>query len=440
MSRQRAALPYRQNEREILHSQQHTKKDFSPELTLHLTPDAKENRVSATPARRGVWTDETYREIVRVICSGQVIDGNAAEGLQSLISEALGVRNVLLCGSGSLALELALRACGVRPGDEIVIPTFCCSAIVPPILSIGATPVLADIGEELNITRETIAAVLTKKTRAVIVPHLFGNPADIQEIIELAQSRNLFVIDDAAQAFGAHIGNRPVGSFGNFGILSFGNEKICPSIGGGALVSRGNETFVLKSAVLLESAPYVETLRRCLSTLIWNRWPHWLASLAKLRGSRSDPTAMPLPYRREAMANVYAAVAVTLMKRLTEHITARRERVRVYQELLGHNDSLELIPHRFGSACLTQVVRVLPRKRSRDIATDVVNALAAEGFKVQGSYVPLHLIPGLSACVWDRLPHADRIWSDLIELPCEPSVGLNDLAQIATVVAAVAGG
>ncbi|HEX5605364.1 MAG TPA: aminotransferase class V-fold PLP-dependent enzyme [Candidatus Binatia bacterium] len=385
-----------------------------------------------------MWTQETYREIVRVICSGQVIDGNALEELESIISEALAVRSVLLCGSGSFALELALSAGGVQPGDEIVIPTFCCSAIVPPILSIGATPVLADIGEELNITRETVAAVLTKKTRAVIVPHLFGNPADIQDILELAQRRNFFVIDDAAQAFGATIGKRPVGSFGNFGILSFGDEKLCPSIGGGALVSRENDIFVAKSAMPLRSASYVTTLRRCFSTLIWNCSRHWFAPLTKLRGSHSDPTVIPACYGREAMPNLYAAVAVTLVERLAEHIAARRERVRAYQQLLGHNDSLELIPHRLGSACVTQVVRVLPRKRSRDIAMDVVNALAAEKYAIRGSYVPLHLIPGLSACVWDRLPHADRIWSDLIELPCEPSVGFDDVTQIATIVAAVA--
>ena len=408
------------------------------EFTLHLAPDAKNHRACATPAQRGVWTDETYREILRAISSGRIINGDALHELRVRIRERLGVRNVLLCGSGSLALELALRACGVQPGDEIVVPTFCCSAIVRPILSLGATPVLADIGEELNITRETVVTVLTKKTRVVIVPHLFGNPAEIQSIEELAQSRNIYVVDDAAQAFGAIIGNQPVGSFGNFGILSFGNEKLCPSIGGGALVSRENETFVAKSALPLSSAPYVATVRRCLSRFISNRWQHWLAPLTKLRASHSDPAVIPSCYGREAMPNVYAAVAVTLTKRLTEHIAARRERVRAYQELLGRNGSLELISHRLGSACLTQVVRVLARKRSRDIAMDVVNALAAEKYVNRGSYVPLHLIPGLSACVWDRLPHADRIWSDLIELPCEPSVGFDDLAKIATIVAAVA--
>lgn len=402
---------------------------------VFLSPHSYFSRVPrAVPA----WNPKTYREIARTICSGHVVDGHELERLQSLISEALGVRSVFLCGSGSFALELALRACGVHHGDEVVIPTFCCSAVVPPILSLGATPVLADVGDELNVTAETVAAVVTRKTRVVIVPHLFGNPAEIQEIVELAHSRNLYVIDDAAQAFGASIDGQPVGSFGNFGILSFGNEKLCPSIGGGALVSRRKESFVHKSATPLTSAPYVATLRRCLSTLVRNRPRQWLAPFARLRISRSDPMGIPSPYGREAMANIYAAVAMTLVESLTENIAARRERVRMYQHLLGDQAQLKLIPHRAGSACLTQVVRILAQNRSRDPAAELVRVFCAQGYEVRGSYIPLHLIPGLSTCVWDRLPYADRIWSDLIELPCEPSVGFEDLAQIANIIAAVA--
>jgi dTDP-4-amino-4,6-dideoxygalactose transaminase len=92
-----------------------------------------------------VWSQETYREIVRVICSGRVIHGSELQRLQFLIGEKLNVQSVLLCGSGSLALELALLACGIQKGDEVVLPSFCCSSIVLPIVAIGATPVLADV-------------------------------------------------------------------------------------------------------------------------------------------------------------------------------------------------------------------------------------------------------------------------------------------------------
>jgi cysteine sulfinate desulfinase/cysteine desulfurase-like protein len=124
-----------------------------------------------------------------------------------------------------LALEIALRACDLRPGDEVVIPTFCCTSVVAPILAVGANPVLADVGEELNITLETLQMALTKKSRAIIVPHLFGNPADIESIVDLARARNIRVIDDAAQALGATINGRPAGTFGDAGILSFGSIK-----------------------------------------------------------------------------------------------------------------------------------------------------------------------------------------------------------------------
>ena len=120
------------------------------------------------------WKGATYRGILRAFFSGSIIEGPDLGNLRSALIERLGVEEAILCGSGSLALEIALRACGVREGDEVVIPTFCCTSVVPPILAVGARPVLADIGEELNITAETVEAALTKKTRAIIVPHLLA--------------------------------------------------------------------------------------------------------------------------------------------------------------------------------------------------------------------------------------------------------------------------
>ena len=102
------------------------------------------------------WSGATYRSILRCLISGHIIDGSELGKLRSQVIETLGVADAVMCGSGSLALELALRTCGIRAGDEVVIPTFCCSAVVPPILAVGATPVLAEVGEELNLTVETV--------------------------------------------------------------------------------------------------------------------------------------------------------------------------------------------------------------------------------------------------------------------------------------------
>jgi len=385
------------------------------------------------------WNREIYRNILHCLISGSLLDGPQVGALKSQIVAALGAADASLTGSGSLALELALRACDVREGDEVVLPTFCCTAVVPPILAVGATPVLADVGDELNLTIETFQAALTQKTRAVIVPHLFGNPAEIDGIVALVRGRNIRVIDDAAQALGAMIDGQPVGNFGDAGILSFGAEKVCFGLGGGALVSRREEFIQTVSQMNLLTPALAPVVANLLSTFFWRRLRRWTLPLrSALAPIAPAPDAAPIPYRRESMSNLAAAVASSLMQTLGQNILARRARVEVYRELLGNHSKVELISHRVGSAYLTQVIRVLPRHRDDDAASRVITALRAGGYEVQGSYVPIHLMSSFSHCVWDRLPYAERVWADLVELPCEPSVSLTDVERIAAIVKNIA--
>jgi dTDP-4-amino-4,6-dideoxygalactose transaminase len=382
------------------------------------------------------WNRATYRQILRSLCSGSIVEGAELHDLRLQVMETLRVREALLCGSGSLALEIALRACEVTRGDEVVIPTFCCSAVVPPILTVGAIPVLADVGEELNLTVDTVGAVITQKTKAIIVPHLFGNPADIGAIIELARQKNIRVIDDAAQALGATIDGRPVGSFGDAGVLSFGSEKICSGLGGGAAISSQKDFLTERSMVGLAPARCFSTLTSFLSTLVWRRWRRWaLPVQGVFSASKSrSPNELPSPYRKQRLANLNAAVALSLLQSLRANITARRARAHAFQELLGSVEGLQLVPHRTGSACLTQVVRVLPNCNRRDLASHVIEALGCSGYEIQGSYVPIHLLSNFNECVWDQLPYAERVWAELIELPCEPSVTLDNIERIAASV------
>jgi dTDP-4-amino-4,6-dideoxygalactose transaminase len=368
--------------------------------------------------------------------SGKVADGTACSKLRSAVMERLGVDDAIVCGSGSLALEIALRACGVREGDEVVIPTFCCTSIVPPILAVGALPVLADIGEELNITAKTAEAVVTHKTRAIVVPHLFGNPADIRAIIDLADRSNIRVVDDAAQALGATVDDRPVGSFGDAGILSFGSEKICFGLGGGVVAFRRKECLNGVSKIDLPPAQLSATLQTLFFTLAWRRWRRWTLPVQAWMALADvgNPDSPPAPYRKENLANLNAAVALSLVKTLEQNIAARRSRVRVYQELLGDDPRLKLISHQPGSACLTQVVRVLPSAHGEDRSVHLIEALRRAGYEVQGSYVPIHLLPYNERYGRGRLPNAERVWSDLIELPCEPEISFADVERIARVV------
>ena len=382
------------------------------------------------------WDSTTYRAILRSFLTGGIIDGPDLGKLKSEVSETFGVADAILCGSGSLALEIALRACDIRENDEVVIPAFCCTAVVAPILAAGSVPVFADVGEDLNLTAEAIDAVLTQKTTAVIVPHLFGNPADINAILELVHRKNIRVIDDAAQALGATIDGQPAGSFGDAGVLSFGGEKVCSGLGGGVVMSRRPEVLDRCLKVYLEPPVPSTAARGFLSTLIRRRWRRWTLPLQKTLSRAADhsPDSPPALYRKQSMANLYAAVALNLMETLHENIAARRARFRAYQELLGAEERLALIPHRAGSACLSQVVRILPSRRGADVAAHLIDVLASAGYEVQGSYVPIHLLSHYERWARSSLPYAERVWSDLIELPCEPSVALDHVEGIANIV------
>ena len=382
------------------------------------------------------WNSTTYYAILRSFLTGSLIDGPDLGKLRSLMTETFGVEDAVLCGSGSLALEIALRACNVRKGDEVVIPTFCCTAVVAPILAVGALPVFADVGEELNLTAETLAAVLTQRTKAIIVPHLFGNPADINSIVELVDGRGIRVIDDAAQALGATIAGRSVGSFGDAGILSFGNEKVCSGLGGGVVMCRQQEVLDRCLQVDLEQPVLSMVARGFLSTVTRRHWRRWTLHLQKTfsRTETNSPDSPPTPYRKETMANLNAAVALNLMGTLHENTAARRARVDAYQELLGAEQRLALISHRLGSACLSQVVRVLSARRGDDVATRLIDVLASAGYEVQGSYVPIHLLPHYERWTQNSLTYAERVWPDLIELPCEPSVSFDHVERIANIV------
>jgi dTDP-4-amino-4,6-dideoxygalactose transaminase len=383
------------------------------------------------------WNGATYARILRCLGLGSVINGGDLDELKSRISKMLGARDAILCSSGTYALELALRYCEIGRGDEVVIPAFCCSAVVAPVLAVGAQPVLADVGADLNLTPRTIAAVLTRRTRAVIVPHLFGNPADIRAIAALARNHNIRLIDDAAQALGATVDGQALGSFGDAGILSFGSEKVCFGIGGGALISRSGDLSGLIPQSMMGRPSTAETLSRFASTLFWRRW-RWTSPLRALVSQERlrDPAAPSRPYQNQRMPNLGAAIACDLLDSLDENLSERRTRVGAYRELFAEVHEVDLIPHAPDSACLTQLVHCRPNSSGEDMADRLIAALRARGYEARGSYLPIHLLEDSRNTVWDGLPYTDRVWPDLVELTCEPEVSLASVEEIAAIVRA----
>ncbi len=178
------------------------------------------------------------RAVLRVLGSRHLAQGPEVLALEEAASAALGGRPVVAVSSGGSALLLALAACGVGPGSEVVVPVFTFPAAAQAALWLGADPVPADVDpESLGVTAATVAPRLTPRTRAVVVAHAFGIPADTEGVADLARPRGVAVIEDAACAFGGRTAQgRVAGAAGEFGCFSLHPRKVVTG-GEGGLVA-----------------------------------------------------------------------------------------------------------------------------------------------------------------------------------------------------------
>lgn len=194
-------------------------------------------------ALSAVWpsfSDEEVAAVKNVILSNKVNywTGSECHKFEEEFAAWVGTKYAVALSNGTLALDSALRAIGLSKGDEVIVTprTFLASASC--IVNAGAIPVFADIDpDSQNITADTIKAVLTARTKAIICVHLAGWPCDMDPIMELADSRGLYVIEDCAQAHGAVYKGRKVGSIGHIGAWSFCQDKIMTTGGEGGMVT-----------------------------------------------------------------------------------------------------------------------------------------------------------------------------------------------------------
>lgn len=176
-------------------------------------------------------------EVVRVLSSGKLAQGEQVKKFESEFSKLVQDRHCVAVNSGTSALHLALLSIGIGPGDEVIVPSFSFAASANTIALTGAKPVFADINlDTFNISLESIKQCVTKRTKAIMVVHLYGLPADMQEITEFAAKSGLRIIEDAAQAHGSSIAGRPVGTFGDVAAFSFYPTKNMTSGEGGMIV------------------------------------------------------------------------------------------------------------------------------------------------------------------------------------------------------------
>lgn len=183
--------------------------------------------------------EQSIHDILEKCC---FIGGKYVNSFEESVGEYLGIDHAIGCGNGTDALALALKACNIKPGDEVITTPFTFFATAEAIASIGAIPVFVDIREEdYNIDPDKIEEAITAKTKAILPVHIFGAPCDMDRINAIAKNHGLLVIEDDAQAIGSEYKGKKAGTLGNIGCFSFYPTKNLGGAGDGGMVTTDSE-------------------------------------------------------------------------------------------------------------------------------------------------------------------------------------------------------
>jgi dTDP-4-amino-4,6-dideoxygalactose transaminase len=318
------------------------------------------------------------------------------EDISSFLSQDIHL-SVAALSSGTSALHLALILLGVSRGDEVICQSMTFSASANPILYQGATPVFVDSEEQTwNMSpywlQEAIEDRLAKgkKIKAIIPVHLYGMPAQMDKILEVAAQYGIPVVEDAAEGLGSSYKGRPLGSWGNLAILSFNGNKIITTSGGGALVSA--------SKAWIEKARYLATQAR-------DPAPHYQHS------------EIGYNYR---MSNISAAIGQGQMRVLKERVEQRRSNYRFYASMLADIPGITLqpeLPDSFSNRWLTAIQldpQVTPDRMNRE---DLRTALDMANIESRPLWKPMHLQPLFEGCPYYGDHISDRLFERGLCLP-----------------------
>jgi len=374
------------------------------------------NRTDYLPFARPTLDEDTIADVGEVLRSGWITSGPKVKAFEAGLSALAGGRPVRVLSSATGALEIALRICGIGPGDEVLTASMTFFAAPNMIVKVGATPVFVDVVPGTrNIDLEAAEARIGPRTKAIMPTHFAGLPCDMDALYALAKRRNLRVIEDCALAIGSSWKGRTLGSFGDICVWSFHPNKNITSIEGGALVL-GDE----------REAAEVEVLR--------------FHGIARLPDGTRDVKEASGKYN---LPDVNAAVGLRQLARLGEFNAKRRALVARYFDRFRTDPPCELphpgYPGDEAGHSWNMFAPLLPLPDLRISRQQFREALEARGIGTGMSYEAAHLATAFRRFGYHRgdLPHTERIADTTVTLPLFPTMTEADVDRVCDACAEV---
>jgi len=333
------------------------------------------------PHSRPSLGQEEIDSVSRVIASSQIAQGEVVHEFEQALAAKMGVGHAACTSSGTSALHLVLMGMGIGAQDEVILPSYVCTALLNAVFYVGATPILADIvPETYNIDPDDVKRRLTQRTKAIIVPHLFGLAANLESLLEL----NVPIIEDCAQAVGSTYQQKYVGAFGEAAIFSFYATKVMTTGEGGMVVSN--------SKGLIDR---VRDLREY---------------------DNQDHYKIGYNYK---MTDIHAAVGLAQLPRLDTFIQRRRAIAELYDQAFN-SLGLQLPTPDQGHIYYRYVI---------GLGTDSkpwIRALGEQGIgSARPVYLPLHNCLNLKG-----YPQTEKVWGQALSIPIYPSLTEKNIHRV----------
>jgi dTDP-4-amino-4,6-dideoxygalactose transaminase len=350
------------------------------------------------PFTRPSIDEATIAGVGEVLRSGWITTGAQAKAFEAALSAHCGGRPVRAYSSGTITMEVALRLAGVGAGDEVITTPLSWVSTANVILEVGAKPVFVDVDPK---TRNIDLSLVPSGAKAIIPVDLAGLPVDRDKLYSIAKAKNLRVIEDAAQAFGASWKGKPIGSFGDFVSFSFHANKNITTAEGGALVLPSEEMI-----------PLAEKLR-----------------LQGITRSGEDGMDCDVAGGKANLTDVAARIGLGQLARLNEFTNRRKTLAKRYFQLWDRALGCELPVADFENSNWHMFQVVLPESfpRGRFIA-----AMREAGIGVGVHYPAMHLFTLYRSLGWraGQFPHAERIGRSIVTLPLFPSMQDRDVDRV----------
>jgi perosamine synthetase len=333
--------------------------------------------------------------------------GSYVNLFEERFNEYVGSKSAIVTMNGTAALQLALVTLGIGEGDEVIVPSLTFISPINTIKYVGAEPVFVDACRDTFVMdAEKIEELITPKTKAIMPVHIYGHPADMDRIMEIAQKHNLFVIEDATEALGSKYKGKMAGTIGHIGCYSFNGNKLITTGAGGMFVTNNLEYG--------DRAKFLSTQTKVVT--------------------ENKAFYHPEVGYNFRMPNLLAAFGVAQLENIEEYLKVKKESAAYYNELLSGVSGITLSIEKDNVENCFWLYSILVEKEYGISRDSLMQKLNEEKIEARPFFMPIHDMPPYKDCTHGELSVTKELYEKGINLPSSVGLTLEDINKVCKVI------